>query len=503
MLANTRLNNKNFIVILSIFIFISIMFGVDISYLFVLSIWILSMYYSFKQVKNRLLLVGFLSTFFVFLLGGHFVFEYFNMKLNYYFSDKIYTQSNILMGISLIFVIMSHVVAEKIIEARRFRNEIFISEINSKSQEIIKKLSKMLYFITYVFYIYIILHRTIFIIRTSYLNYYVDYNHDISFLTRSIAAMTPHFFYLFLSTLPRKKEVISVFVLQLIYGIVSLLTGRRTDFMLIIVFIIFYFVFRQYYKKDEESWISKKFVLVSLALSPLLLVFLFIFHFLRHDMNLANLSLKQVFLGFFQQQGFSSSVIRLGLYYKDQLRDDVLYSFFGLVKFTRTNSIIRLFYRPEYGFSYLKNSVDFALKGNSMSHILSYLAIPTYLKGWAVGSSYIAELYQDFGYLGIVIGNSIYGSLMAILSYSWMRVKKYNVWISAISFSLIDSFLKAPRWNFDIIFTEFLSLGRWSAFLGVFILYKIVLKLNIEEKLLNFNLKSVIISLKGINNENK
>ena len=504
MLQNLKMDNKKTIGLFALFILISAVFRINASFLFAFSVWGLMVIYSLSDLGNRLLLMGFLLTFFIFLIGGHFVYEYFGMELNYYFEDQYYVHSNLTIATSLIFIFIGifltewmiafrksqeitanrkEAITEKRIAKNRVAEEIETEEIGSEigrfeesitekkdSVLLIRRLSQLFYFLSYGFYLYIILHRTLFILRTSYIDSYVGYDHNISFLVSSIGAMAPHFFYLFLATLPSKKKTYPLIILQLIYGVVSLFTGRRTEFMLIVLFILFYFVFRHYYDKGKEVWINKRIVIGSLLAVPFLIIFLFLFHFFRNGMDIENLSIKDILFGFFQQQGFSSSLLRLSLFRQDLLRDDVYYSFYGLVKFTRTNSLIGLFYNPEYGFSYLKNSVEFAQNGNSLAHSLSYIALQSgYLQGRGVGSCYIAELFHDFGYLGISIGSTIYGLMIGFINFLWMRVKTYNIWVTALCFSLMEAFLKAPRWNFDIVFTELLSLGRWSAFLGIYI----------------------------------
>ena len=59
---------------------------------------------------------------------------------------------------------------------------------------------------------------------------------------------------------------------------------------------------------------------------------------------------------------------------------------------------------------------------------------------------------------------------MTIINKIWSQPYKHTAWGIAIGFSMVESFIKAPRWNFDIIFQYFLDLGMWMAFLAVFIM---------------------------------
>ncbi len=62
---------------------------------------------------------------------------------------------------------------------------------------------------------------------------------------------------------------------------------------------------------------------------------------------------------------------------------------------------------------YNGNSIENALYGHSLAHRLSYLEYGDYyLQGHGVGSCYIAELYHDFGVIGVMAGNYIYGYIL-------------------------------------------------------------------------------------------
>lgn len=89
-----------------------------------------------------------------------------------------------------------------------------------------------------------------------------------------------------------------------------------------------------------------------------------------------------------------------------------------------------------------------------------------------MGTCYVAELFHDFGYVGVAIGNFVYGCVMTSIGKIWNKVKTYNVWITAIGFAMVESFIKAPRWNYDIFVAYFLDLGMWMSFIAVYFIAK-------------------------------
>ena len=92
------------IAIIVVFGSISIVLGIDPTYLSALIIWLFSMLYVFLDLRRRSLYLMFLISYFVFLLGGHFCYEYFGMEIKYYFGEEFYFHSNLCLLESLVFV---------------------------------------------------------------------------------------------------------------------------------------------------------------------------------------------------------------------------------------------------------------------------------------------------------------------------------------------------------------------------------------------------------------
>lgn len=476
----------------------SIGLGIDAIFFVAFSVWLLSVYYASRDLRKRVLYLVFLISFFILLMGGHFVYEYFGMELRYYIGDEYYKHSNICLLISLIALFIGFYLTTKTRfkksrnQVRRNTISVFTNLKTNNNTHTIRKASKWLFYATYVFWIYTVANVASFVLTNSYLSYYVEYESSAPFLVKAIASMTPYFYYLFLATLPSKKECRMSIVLYMTYAAVSLLTGRRINFIIMCMFMALYYVLRHYMRDKEDQWISKQMVTIFVCAVPLLIVFLYAYNYIRLDQSIDNISIKEMFLGFFQQQGFSSNLIRLEKLYESSLREDVYYSFFGIVKHFRTNTILKTIFNSQYDFSYLHNSIEFATKGNSMSNALSYIVLRTYLSGAGLGTCYIAELYHDFGYIGVAAGNLVYGIVINFLGKLWSKNAGYSVWFTAIGFVMVESFIKAPRWNYDIFIAYFLDLGMWMAFAFVFIIGRALNKKNLKLRCQHQYVKSVI-----------
>ncbi|MDE6706483.1 MAG: O-antigen polysaccharide polymerase Wzy family protein, partial [Oscillospiraceae bacterium] len=100
---------------------------------------------------------------------------------------------------------------------------------------------------------------------------------------------------------------------------------------------------------------------------------------------------------------------------------------------------------------YAGNSIEHALYGHSLAHTLSWFDYKQrYLNGHGVGSCYIAELYHDFGYIGVFVGNVIYG--MILKSINKMPFSK--PYTCAVLFSMLHALLLAPRGEYDMFINE-------------------------------------------------
>ena len=102
----------------------------------------------------------------------------------------------------------------------------------------------------------------------------------------------------------------------------------------------------------------------------------------------------------------------------------------------------------------------------------------TYLKGGGWGSCYIAELYADFGYIGVFLGNILYGVLIngVLKGIS----KKNSIWLTACGFLVIDSLFKAPRGTFD----DFLRNFEYIYNLGIPIIVYIIVNMKPSKRLI-------------------
>lgn len=99
--------------------------------------------------------------------------------------------------------------------------------------------------------------------------------------------------------------------------------------MVMILFIVLYFIYR-YYRNEEEAWIKRKYIVTAVIAGPILVIILQMIQFIRVGESAWTIYCR-IAVRIFQQQGFSSSLLRLERYYEGYIREDAFYSFLGLL----------------------------------------------------------------------------------------------------------------------------------------------------------------------------
>lgn len=278
-----------------------------------------------------------------------------------------------------------------------------------------------------------------------------------------LGGMAPISLFIFLSTKPSKKECKLPLLMYIVYNIVSLLGGKRYPFVAACMFLVIYYVIRE---KEGEKWIRKRYILISIILIPIFLIGLGMLDSIRLGKEITHIGMLEGIGNFFDQLGGSVNVIKREKYLENALQNVKFYSFDGLRSLLFENGIIRRIFDVP---TYYGNSIEHAIYGHSLAHTLSYYTYKQgYLNGMGVGSSYIAELYHDFGYIGVLIGNIVYGYILKKISLINFTKPLQN----AILFSMLNSLLLAPRSGFDNFLSNSFSIRNVVALISICLISK-------------------------------
>ena len=438
----TQQNKKNiefyiFAVLVFLASFLGWMHNVNVYFFALLIVWLSSVYYGVKDYEKHPLLLMFLFAFYTLLMGREFLYQYGEMDVSK-FTDSQISGACIEETISLLAVVASYWIftwVQTLVDSEGPPKEI----MTDKKRDSLHTVSKHLLYLFAIGAIgYEILYSR-YVRSVGYAGSYIgDFYHRNAaiYLLKKCEDMLSAGFLVYLATMPDKKETKIPFSLYLIYLVLSLGTGHRSEFVLGLFLFAFYYIFRE--KVDgKNTWIKKKTRILCVVCVPLLLGFFYLYNYYRFgsDVNLTEMNMKTGLKGFFFDQGVTGDLIKYSRQYYETLRSDMLYTF----TFARDGFIAKLFDIPIY----VGNSVDKALHSGMYSHAISYQVLGQwYLNGRGTGSSYIAELFQDFGYTGIVFGSLIYGYILMKIDNA---EKSKSVLSRTLKFVMIPSILWAPR----------------------------------------------------------
>ncbi|MBT2694468.1 O-antigen polysaccharide polymerase Wzy family protein [Bacillus sp. ISL-55] len=415
----------------------------------VLLIYCSSVTYCLIDLRRRFVYLLFLFTFFVFLLGGYFVqflgggewwSTFYDGVLESSFSIEVIIKTMFLLYISLACLLMGSWFSERIKIQFVFSKNASQTE-NYDMKIAIRKISSILFFITYLGALINNIYKIIFIKNTSYLSYYTNYS-GISIL-EIMSAINDVVFFLYLATMPPKKKTSIYLILFLVGKLMTILTGARSAAVISVLIVIFYMYFREINKNKlnlNEKWFTKKMILSGIAIMPIAIVVLKLVSIIRAGQAISNTSFWDLFVSFFQTQGGSVHLISHAMEYKDKFPStNISYVFGPVINLLKSNTLTEIFFTtPFYG----GNTESAALFGNSFSKTISYLIMPyNYYGGMGMGSSYIAELMTDFGIIGVIVFNILLGFIFNRYSI----LQEYKVWKFAILLLILNSLFAISR----------------------------------------------------------
>lgn len=451
---------------LSIPLFILSLIGNDtqLASISVLLAWAFLMLINYS--RERVMLFAFSLTFFAFLLGEVFVNLFDETRLY-----SLHTESLMHTFVCLFISIWSIHLGSKI--GLRYKISFGGTGLSTKTwgeydTNYIRSACKVLFFVFATCSLAIAIER-FFMVRVlgSYTATFIDYHSSLPSFISKLAGMTDMVFFLYLATLPDPKKSKMVFGYKLLISTVILLYGTRNTIVLTILIIALYCIFYEDAHNIRYSIISKRIYLFVVIALPAVFVF---FDFIMSIRDGRAYSFDGIFTSLkniVSSLGGSVNVITYGYEYHDALGDK-LYSIGNIKDFFTQNIFARvLFGAKQYG----GNTVEKALYGNSFSNTLTYLVRrSSYLAGYGMGSCYIAELFHDFGYIGVVFINIIYGGILS----QFTKLKAGNIIGNTVVLMATYNILLAPRGYADGFISCFINFSFLITLLLVFAVKQVI-----------------------------
>ncbi|MBD8031025.1 O-antigen polysaccharide polymerase Wzy family protein [Corynebacterium gallinarum] len=320
----------------------------------------------------------------------------------------------------------------------------------------VRKISWVLFCASGVLHLFSQLHKSLHVANNGYLSYYSSYAAPIPFIFGFAATAFTFSFALYLASKPSRRHVYKASIIYIGLQLLALGYGQRNPGMIAVLIVLFYLSIREVGSNRKGEWFPKRLVVGIMVALPFVLSFLYVVSYQRQGEEVQSGSVLEGSVALLEQQGGSIRVIAQGFEYRETLSQYGFYVFAPLIDAVTTNPIYRIFVEETNA----PRSSESALNSGHFDLILTYIVSPiTFASGGGLGSSYIAELYQDFGYIGVILGSVLFG---IILSYTRTRSVFYHRVPLLLALMVLPAIWYSPRASF---FTFFYDLANASVLL--------------------------------------
>lgn len=392
----------------------------------IIGIWTTNIIYSLFFIKQKVVFVLFHFCFFLFLLGRPLILALQGTNIGSFHAIYYSANKESVLGfmlcclISLFFIWLGACWADfedfTIFSKNKteYKNTI-LGFAKSQWKEKMFSFFLLFFIISALCKLVLNLEKSIFAVNYTYTATYGEFLTGFPYWVYAISTFFIFSFYFLLSLLPSKKATVFLSLVYLFVGLPLFLCGYRSGFVLDLLVIFIYVVFRNYYK-NEKAWFGKKEIVFTVVAIPLLIIVLALIGNIRDKTNYEDNMRKGLNLvsSFVHKQGATFSYMCLAMKKSKELCScgARLYSFGCIFDYVLHGKIAQIVFDavPFPG----DNSIEAATMSDCLAHRLSWLAFGrnSYLAGHGTGSSYIMEVYLDFGYLGLVVVNFIIGMFL-------------------------------------------------------------------------------------------
>lgn len=381
-----------------------------------------NMLYGIEKMKERFIFCLFNFACLFFLYGRTFIKFTTLEDWQYPFSDEIHSTAITIIYISVLFLLFGAVFYGQFKTSpkpiKTIKKENFW-----QTKEFIKNLqiiSFIVYLFCAVFLLIVEIEKPIAMRGKSYVDFYYSFESSLPGFVLSISALAKFALCMFLATLPPKRMAFTALGIYVVSTIPVFIVGQRNQFISAALFVVCYYLLRDYIGKDKpKKWFGKfEGTAIAIAL-PFFFAFLSVYESIRKNIPVSKVNIFSSISDLFYSQGVTYEVICKCIKYIDVLPEtNINYTFGAIIAYFKSNGISKMLFGTE---SYSAQTLEMALYGNSLSDTVSYLDLgQSYFQGAGLGSSYIVEAFVDFGYIGVALFSFILG-----ISLVWF-VKVFN-----------------------------------------------------------------------------
>lgn len=381
--------------------------------------WLIGMVYAIKSIRERFCLFAFNAGYYLFLIGGFSInlcktgtLEYFSSAYFASSPDAIVHAAFSVM-LSLLVINCSYI----LLEGMRIRTSYFNSvERNNGIINQTPRFRQVLVFCLIISYISLYLKKreeTVIQLATGYVNSYILTTRFPSVLSH-ISSLFYIFLFMYWSLMPSKKHTLISLGAVCVLELVILISGERGEPISMALTCVFYILIRNRCGYTDIK-IKKKYVIIAVLLLPIAFSLLQSLSETRFKREYESASIMEDATDFLETQGGSIKIIANAYDLRNKISDMGGNTFiYGYLKHYLTNNV---FARIVTGKPITLRTARDALSGSNFLQTYGYAYAPTtYLNQKGAGSTYIAEVFQDGGYLLLFAISIFYAWLIAMLN---------------------------------------------------------------------------------------
>lgn len=373
--------------------------------------WIVNFFYCLFNQKKHFSLLAFNVGYFVFILGGYTT----SLIINHnfvYFTNSYFTSSEVAILhaskcvlLCLILVNCSYFYLNKSTISDKKIGSITLKDSNIP--RMLKQIIVMMLILSYfcqllgAFETYNLVKRVTYYASDNYLS-------SLPSVLQYTASLYYIALFMYWALLPDKKKTIFSFITLGFLELIILMSGERGEPISALFVTVFYIYYRNRHNINDIK-ISKKMLIVGILLIPIFMTGLETLSYSR-DQKEYDVSITQSVEDFLESQGGSVKIIAnaYDLDYDIEMLVNGKRSFvLGELRYYLKNNV---FARLFTGKKVRLRNIEDAQSGDNFLRSYGYTyASTSYLNGVGSGSTYIAEVFYDGGYLLLVIVNIAIG----------------------------------------------------------------------------------------------
>lgn len=284
--------------------------------------------------------------------------------------------------------------------------------IDTPRRKAARRAASFLFIITSPFALLIEVEKALYVGSTDYFSLYTSFSSSLPRIFQQASFLFGIVYVVLLAMRPTRGVVLGAAATYLAVNAVPFAAGQRNPFMLALLLTLFYLWVREREAPNKGLWLPRKAVAIGVITLPVLLLALQTIRYARLGQGTGFDSPLEAITSLLQEQAGTIAVIAYGHDYAEALDNFGPYLLSPIWNSISGNALINLFVNiPQY----VPQTAEYATNARVFGQTLTYLVTPTsYTAGYGLGSSYLAEAYQDLGYLGVVLVSLMLGALIGL-----------------------------------------------------------------------------------------